>query len=77
MTETRKEEYMAQAQTPVPTVGDARRALALQGPREKFRTITVTFDSDDAYHTFGNLARDGGIAYAVSQATGAVYKMEE
>lgn len=63
------------ASTPMPSVGDARLALAIHGKDQGFRTITVTFDNPDAEAAWGNLMRDGGFAHAFKNSTGASYEM--
>lgn len=60
-------------QTPMPSVGDARRALAIHGAKEGFLTLTVTFPSKEARVAFLNLARDEGTGHAILNSPEANY----
>lgn len=71
------EQAMTPLQTPMPTVGDARRALAIAGAKENFLTLTVTFPSTEARVAFLNLARDEGTGHAILNSPEADYFVVE
>jgi hypothetical protein len=51
--------------TPMPSVGEARHALAIHGERGHFRTVTISFDDPQDALDFDARVRGDSTTYAV------------
>lgn len=52
----------------IPSIGDARQALAIHGERENFRTVTIIFDSEEEARIFDNRVKGESSWKAVEKA---------